>query len=440
VRGYDDFKELAPKSRIICHGAGNNAYSMLNNEDFVMYRNRILFFVDKDETRIGHQLGCGENRYEIRPVSEVVLEDNVLVIVTICDYKKIGEYYTSNNITWFPWVEIAKEIAFSHLSEEISSPRFFLLNTPDYINMGDHAITVAQKCFLAKYNKKIYEFGSSLCDEEGVQRLKNYIRPNDIIFIQGGGNMGSLWKTCEENIRRIIDAFKENAIVIFPQSIFYENGDDGIYFKTGQLIYNSHPKLYICMRDLKSYKFVDENYACKSLLVPDMVLLLNERQDRTTRDGVGVLLRNDKERSISSDYAYVIEQSVIQCGMNSKIISHHSNELLGTRQERLQRVLDVYRSCKLVITDRLHGMVFSVITGTPCLVFDNSYAKISSLYETWLNSVTTIKVTSELSGSDLTEVIMSMLKTSENEKLDLTEKFDELDTLIKNIIKERENV
>ena len=32
------------------------------------------------------------------------------------------------------------------------------------------------------------------------------------------------------------------------------------------------------------------------------------------------------------------------------------------------------------MTDRLHGMIFSVITGTPCIVFDNFNSKIKNAY------------------------------------------------------------
>ena len=45
---------------------------------------------------------------------------------------------------------------------------------------------------------------------------------------------------------------------------------------------------------------------------------------------------------------------------------------------------DKFSKAELVITDRLHGMIFSVITKTPCLVFDNKNHKISETYTAWL--------------------------------------------------------
>lgn len=30
-----------------------------------------------------------------------------------------------------------------------------------------------------------------------------------------------------------------------------------------------------------------------------------------------------------------------------------------------------FRECELVITDRIHGMIFAAITGTPCIALSN---------------------------------------------------------------------
>ncbi|MBQ7221650.1 MAG: polysaccharide pyruvyl transferase family protein [Synergistaceae bacterium] len=47
--------------------------------------------------------------------------------------------------------------------------------------------------------------------------------------------------------------------------------------------------------------------------------------------------------------------------------------------ETLRRVA----GAELVVTDRLHGMLFAAITGTPCVAFDNKTGKVHSVYE-WI--------------------------------------------------------
>ena len=42
-----------------------------------------------------------------------------------------------------------------------------------------------------------------------------------------------------------------------------------------------------------------------------------------------------------------------------------------------------YAKSRVVITDRLHGMIFSAITGTPCVVLSTFNHKLSDYYDTF---------------------------------------------------------
>ena len=52
------------------------------------------------------------------------------------------------------------------------------------------------------------------------------------------------------------------------------------------------------------------------------------------------------------------------------------------REEKIEEMLIKYRKCQLVITDRLHGMIFAAITSTPCIALGNYNHKIKSCSET----------------------------------------------------------
>ena len=47
--------------------------------------------------------------------------------------------------------------------------------------------------------------------------------------------------------------------------------------------------------------------------------------------------------------------------------------------------MNKFRQAKFAITDRLHGMIFSIITGTPCIVFGNYNHKLKSVFSSWLS-------------------------------------------------------
>ena len=53
------------------------------------------------------------------------------------------------------------------------------------------------------------------------------------------------------------------------------------------------------------------------------------------------------------------------------------------RDECVKSKMNEFASAKIVITDRLHGMIFSAITGTPCIVFGNYNYKVEGTYE-WI--------------------------------------------------------
>ena len=53
-------------------------------------------------------------------------------------------------------------------------------------------------------------------------------------------------------------------------------------------------------------------------------------------------------------------------------------------EEEIKEKMDDMRKSSLVITDRLHGMIFAVITGTPCIVFSNYNHKVKGTYE-WIS-------------------------------------------------------
>ena len=50
----------------------------------------------------------------------------------------------------------------------------------------------------------------------------------------------------------------------------------------------------------------------------------------------------------------------------------------------------------MVVTDRLHGMVFAAISGTPCIVFSNYNHKVQGTYE-WIKYLPYIKYAESVS-------------------------------------------
>ena len=53
------------------------------------------------------------------------------------------------------------------------------------------------------------------------------------------------------------------------------------------------------------------------------------------------------------------------------------------REGEVLSKLEEFSSAELVITDRLHGMIFCAVTGTPCIVINSKSPKVRGCYQ-WI--------------------------------------------------------
>lgn len=67
--------------------------------------------------------------------------------------------------------------------------------------------------------------------------------------------------------------------------------------------------------------------------------------------------------------------------------------------------LDQFRKSNIILTDRLHGMIFALITGTPAIVFDNKNHKVKFSYLDWLQNVDYIYFADQMSKEEIMHTI-----------------------------------
>lgn len=268
--------------------------------------------------------------------------------------------------------------------------RLILLATPNSGNLGDHAITEGVKTFVEDHfpNDHFTEFSIHQYQYE-KEHIKRRIAKEDVLIITGGGFLGNLWISGENTARDIIERFPENKIVIMPQTMFYdERFEKEKELANSVAIYNQHPNLTFFLRDKQSYLFVKEHFPkIKVMQAPDIVTYLNESKEPSQREGVLFCLRNDKEKV---DYSGVMNALENYFTSKNLPISYTDTLLDFKVQEKerthyLNQKYNEFRKSKIVVTDRLHGMIFALITGTPCVAFNNSSGKVKGVYQ-WIKS------------------------------------------------------
>lgn len=260
--------------------------------------------------------------------------------------------------------------------------------TPTHGNLGDHAIALAVSNMLQELNIPYLEITA---DELKLmaKHHKMHIMNGHPILVNGGGNIGTLWLGVEKLFRSIIQDCPDSKILCLPNSAFFEQSEEGQKeYALSRKIYRGHSNLMICAREKLSYEFLKQMHD-QVVLVPDMVLSLNARKVGTARKGCLLCLRSDRERTrddstdraVREQAAGLFPGDVFQSDMFiGKPVS------VENREQALSEKFDIFRSAKLVITDRLHGMIFAAITGTPCIVLDSKSPKVRGCYE-WIREL-----------------------------------------------------
>lgn len=276
--------------------------------------------------------------------------------------------------------------------ENTNNKKFWFLDAPKYGNVGDQAIAYAIITFLCEYFPK-YEI--SVIHEEqcisNLAKLKAYIKPHDIIILQGGGNFGNLYPPYEYVRRKIVSTFNNNKIVIFPQSVYFTKGHRGTYeLAIAKKIYSNNNNVYIFARELESFEFLKKNLKNVHIAAsPDIVFYLKGKIQEANREGLGICLRQDNEKiSFTDEQREFIKEQKDKYNIvkNIDTIIQNNNITECDRENIVLSKLREFASCELIITDRLHGMIFSYITGTPCVFFDSKTKKSTNIYRSWLKN------------------------------------------------------
>lgn len=269
-----------------------------------------------------------------------------------------------------------------------SKKKMYVLLSTDYSNLGDHAMTYAQINFLKRKFEE-YEIVEITVNNtlKYLDYIKSVIKEDDIITLKGGGNIGVEYFREELIRRKIIKYFPDNKIIIFPQTVYFPDTSFGRKeFQNTTRIYKKHRYLYLFLRDRKSYNIMEAGMKHRIYLCPDIVWSignLNIKEKKTCE--VLICMRNDVEGIYTEREKENLKAMVSRLYNKIEIEDTVKSYYIGPK-ERYKELMKIWKkisSSKIVITDRLHGMIFSVILGVPCIVLDTYNYKLEGQYE-WI--------------------------------------------------------
>lgn len=281
-----------------------------------------------------------------------------------------------------------------------SAPRaiYALTPTANLRNVGDQAQAVAIERWLARHYPfhEIVELDKDIviaC----IDDIKKHVTARDLIFLHSGGNLGDRGKWSEAARRTMIAAFPDNRIVSLPQTIFFSDTPRGRHEREiTREIYGWHRHLTVIGRDEVSGQLAADLFPhAQVLTLPDFVLSLRaedfEVKPKTNPTGqIMACLRLDDE-------------SVLGQTQRSELASHlgQAVTLFDTTLPRdiaaservgiLKDTLELFSDHQAVVTDRFHGLIFSVLCRKPVVVLPTVDHKLTSAVH-WFRDIPNVQL------------------------------------------------
>lgn len=276
--------------------------------------------------------------------------------------------------------------------QKSKTPFVFLVMTPEHGNIGDHAIAYAETEMLRRAGISYIEITGKQLFSLKFHNLLGLMNGFPILM-QGGGYLGTFWFDAEKALRDILQKTPRSRIILLPNTIFYEETDWGHEELQKSIeVYNKHRRLTIYAREKASYNLMKPIYRDVRLM-PDMVMSLPPQHTKEKRHGCLLCLRGDHERTRTDEQEKILRQHFRDIfgedvSDTDMVVPHRVP--VEDRDHVIHAKLEEFSRAKLVITDRLHGMVFCAITGTPCIVVDSKSPKVRGCYE-WIRHLEYIR-------------------------------------------------
>ncbi|MEM7757813.1 MAG: polysaccharide pyruvyl transferase family protein [Cyanobacteria bacterium P01_A01_bin.40] len=331
------------------------------------------------------------------------------------------------------WLADNIKFAFEQRNLKNQAKVFYTITPPPKLaNVGDHAQAIAIRLWLEKHYSPMPIIEVDKTQSRYLMpALKWLVNPQDLIFLHSGGNLGDrgMWS---EGIRRlVIRSFPRNKIVSLPQTIHFSDTEIGRREQENtRRIYARHPHLTVIGRDPRSGEIAKELFPkAETFCMPDFVLSLPPKDLGTRNNPPKVLLclRLDSESALTD-----VQRQQIADSIPLETIPYDTTLdkpiLIEERQAILEGTLNLFSNADVIVTDRYHGLIFTVLCQKPCVVLRTVDHKLTSAIH-WFKDLPSIMFADNI--DQVPELVGRCLEITETKTVDWNETyFDKLANLI----------
>lgn len=302
-----------------------------------------------------------------------------------------------------------------------AAPSVALLDFPWHQNVGDAMIWAGEVEYLRQLGLDVaYSSDLAHFEADAVRSL-----PDDSpILMHGGGNFGDIWPQFQKFRLEVALAFPQRKIIQLPQTVYFESGDEA---KRTNEILGSHADYTLLVRDHISMERVQRLLPdVRAEFCTDMALGWSPAEPiHREFASVGVLRRQDHEQAGLLEEALAVSKTVrvfdwglrgseqylwraaklparLWRGAGPAWLRRSLSGGLRYGQSTMLR-LNLHAGVREVgkhsylVTDRLHAHVLAALLGVPHVVTDNSYGKISAIFDAYTGGFTTAHFASDIS-------------------------------------------
>jgi exopolysaccharide biosynthesis predicted pyruvyltransferase EpsI/glycosyltransferase involved in cell wall biosynthesis len=278
--------------------------------------------------------------------------------------------------------------------------KIFLLGVPYHQNIGDQAQTY---CLNKWCNKNypdyaVYEIQSAYTDKFDFYPMLLLIREklndNDKIFIHSGYHTTDIYYNEQILTLAALNVFHKNQIIIFPQTVFFNDATKMQYVAE---THNLHKNVIFMARESISHGYAEKMFTCARVIkFPDIVVSLIgdfATSEGFNREGILFCLRkcsaNEKEYfddDTLSALATKLKDTHMPIDFYDTSLEVPLCEIEANREHVLRKeIFNRFAKYRAIITNRYHGVIFSLVSNTPVIVLKSGVHNLSAGIEWFAN-------------------------------------------------------
>lgn len=276
-----------------------------------------------------------------------------------------------------------------------------LLDFPNHPNVGDSAIWLGTCRWLAARGLRVV-YASDARYFSAVA-LRRRLARGGLVLLNGGGNLGDLWPLSQAFRERVLGELPDYRVLQLPQTIGFR---DPAAIGPVRAALGAHPDFTLLVRDRTSQELAERELELPAAACPDMAFALGPlARPRAPDEDVSFLIRTDAESALGAPPAGLAARCRDWLDHERSSVDRLHDELARSLRRRprspgaafrlLSRLQDacarrrLRRGCALlargevVVCDRLHGHVLSVLLGIPHVCLPEAHGKLRAFHDLW---------------------------------------------------------